>query len=190
MTRSTIIGLEGARFKALPFQANSSDVELSATFTMQPEIEAAFEVGVGQNAGVGIFINPHIQVNASQRSSSAFDMKCNAASGAQLLSDSLQKIYPNLTLLAPEAGVGLVVEANVGNILETSKTFLAAKTPLPTQCLAYNQKNAAKGNPFGAAESAGVVQKGQAVARQEPGELGSMGIVVFIVTTIISLAAL
>jgi hypothetical protein len=190
MTRSTIIGLDGAKFKALPFQANSSDVELSATFTIQPEIDAAFEIGVGQNAGVGIFINPHITLNASQRSSSKFDSKCNAASGTQLLSDSLQKTYPNLTLLAPETGAGLVVEANVGNIWETSKTFLAAKTPLPTQCLAYNQKNAAKGNPFGAAESAGIAQKGQAAAQRKPGVLGSVGIVAIVVTAMIFVAAL
>ena len=140
--------------KDVPFQANTSDLELSLSFALAPEVTLGLHLLDNQiGAEVGVTFNlPKTTVSISQLATDVVDAQCDKSTGgslAEAYQADFQHLFQNLTHIATgfEVGVGFEMQAEVSELpkLALSSFIEIATLPvaaMPTLCLAFQSATA------------------------------------------------
>lgn len=150
---STEQGFTGTTFTALPFTANITEIDITASVTLHPQIIVGFEFGdkalgpkLGAKMEAGVFLNmPKLQAVVAL-AAEGVDATCAPAKGLTAQDQGFLDELGNLTHITPSAELDLGVQANLGITAGSHSRALAfpmilagATTTLPTACLAFDK---------------------------------------------------
>ncbi|KAF4552123.1 Hypothetical protein D9617_11g009720 [Elsinoe fawcettii] len=149
-SRSSVTGLTNATVKALPFQANITDLDVELFFTIRPRIGVGVFFGKRFKAEAGIFLDtPALNLTVSQISSNEYDTNCERRATDIALPEAEQSVlsqFPDLTHIVGDlqigAGADVAVALDVpGRMrdldLEIEESFVSTTSQIATACLVW-----------------------------------------------------
>jgi hypothetical protein len=172
--RLTTPSSNDASITALPLTATSPEFSLTLGVALVAELLLGIDILNGAGGmDAGFFLNlPSLSTTITQLSS--VNAECEPISNITTVDEFLSHIFPNLTNIVPEVGVGVglqigahlnVVEANVHESIGTSTTLAGTQWTMPTACLSYDVNRKAFTSPTVSSTAA-------AAATGESGTLG------------------
>ncbi|KAF2671329.1 hypothetical protein BT63DRAFT_412377 [Microthyrium microscopicum] len=179
--RSSVIGFANTTLKALPFQANVDNLNLTTSLTIKPNIQVGILLLDGKiNATADAALElPTLSTTITPLSADTVDINCNAANNTkkaitnqsstnqnttnEMIEDSTDSTFlsqfPNLLNLVPRVSfaVDLSAQAKLAipglGPVQTQKKIYQIASGLPTACLAFD-KQAESGREYVPASTA------------------------------------